>query len=60
MATITKTTPATANDVPKKERQLIARFESLGFDADVLNNDVERLFIGFMVGESHRWRIMAD
>jgi len=57
---MTKTTPTTASDVPKKERRVIARFGDLGFDVDVLNNDAERLFIGFIVGESHRCRMMAD
>jgi hypothetical protein len=37
----------------------MARFGGLGFDVDALNNDAERLFIGFMVGESHRCRIMT-
>ena len=60
MATMTKTTLPTASDVPKKERRLIARFGGLGFDIDVVNNDAESLFIGFMIGESHRCRIMAD
>ena len=54
MANMTKTKPPTANDAPKKERRLVARFGGLGFDVDVLNNDAESLFIGFMV-----WRIAA-
>ena len=60
MATMTKITPPTASDVPKKERRLIARFGGLGFDVDMLNNDAESLFIVFIVGESHRCRVMAD
>ena len=60
MATMTKITPPTASDMPKKERRLIARFGGLGFDVDMLNNDAESLFIEFIVGESHRCRIMAD
>jgi hypothetical protein len=52
MATMTKTTPTTVSDVPKKERRLIARSGGLRFDVDVLNNDVERLFIGFIVREN--------
>ena len=57
---MTKTMPPTASDVPKKERRLIARFGGLGFDIDVVNNNAESLIIGFMIGESHRCRIMAD
>jgi hypothetical protein len=49
---MTKTTPTTVSDVPKKERRLIARSGGLRFDVDVLNNDVERLFIGFIVREN--------
>jgi hypothetical protein len=60
MANMTKTTPPAASDVPKKERQLMARFGGLGFDIDVVNNDAESLFIVFMIGESHRCRMMAD
>ena len=45
--------------MPKKAR-LIARFGGLGFDIDVVNNDAESLFIGFMIGESHRCRMVAD
>ena len=60
MATMTKITPPTASDVPKKERRLIARFGGLGFDIDMLNNDAESFFIVFIVGESHRCRIIAD
>lgn len=56
---MTKITPPTASDVPKKERRLIARFGGLGFDIDVVNNNAESLIIGFMIGESHRCRIMA-
>ena len=59
MATMTKTTPPITSDVPKKAR-LIARFGGLGFDIDVVNNDAESLFIGFMIGESHRCRMVAD
>jgi len=54
MATMTKTKPAKVSDAPKKQRRLVARFGSVGFDVDVLNNDAESLFIGFMV-----WRIAA-
>jgi len=43
----------------KKERQLMARFGGLGFDGDVVNNDAKSLFIEFIVGESHRCRMMA-
>ena len=57
---MTKNTPPTASDVPKKERRLIARFGGLGFDVDMLDNDAESLFIVFIVGESHRCRRMAD
>ena len=53
MAIMTKITPPTASDVPKKERRLIARFGGLGFDVDMLDNDAESLFIVFIVGESH-------
>ena len=60
MATTTKTTPPITSDVPKKERRRIASSGGLGFDIDVVNNDAESLFIGFMVGESHQCRIMAD
>ena len=60
MAAMTKITPPTASDVPKKERRLIARFGGLGFDVDMLDNDAESLFIMFIVGESHRCRRMAD
>ena len=59
MAPMTKTTPPITSDVPKKAR-LIARFGGLGFDIDVVNNDAESLFIGFMIGESHRCRMVAD
>jgi hypothetical protein len=48
MATMTKTTPPITSDVPKKAR-LIARFGGLGFDIDVVNNDAESLFIGFIL-----------
>ncbi|HMJ25671.1 MAG TPA: hypothetical protein VK475_07570 [Pyrinomonadaceae bacterium] len=60
MATMTKTTPPTASVIPKKERGLIARFGGLGFDIDVVNNNAESLIMGFMIGGSHRCRIMAD
>ena len=60
MVTMTKAMPPTASDVPKKERRLIARFGGLGFDIDVVNNNAESLIIGFMIGGSHRRRIMAD
>jgi len=58
---MTKIAPATASDVPKKERRrLTARFGGLGFDVDMLNNDAESFLIGFMVAESHRCQRMAD
>jgi hypothetical protein len=38
----------TASDVPKKERRLTERFDDLGFDVDVVNNDAEDVFIGFI------------
>ena len=43
--------PPTASDAVKKERRLIARLGGLGFDVDVVDNDAERLFIVFIVGE---------
>lgn len=54
-----KTTPPTARNLPKNERRLEPSFGGLGFGVDVVN-DAERLFIGFIVGASHRSRIMAD
>ena len=60
MATMMKTTLPRASDVRKKERRLIPYFGGLELHVDVLNNDAERLFIGFIVGASHRCRIMAD
>jgi hypothetical protein len=49
---ITKTTPPTASDVPKKERRLIAHLGGLGFDVDLLDKDAENLFVVFIVGEN--------
>jgi hypothetical protein len=59
MATMTKIAPPTASNVPKKERR-IACFGGLGFGGDVLNNNAANVFIGFMLGESHGCRILAD
>lgn len=56
---MTSTTPPTTNNVPNKERRLIARFDILGFDIDILNNDAESLLIAFMTGGSHRWLTMT-